>query len=231
MTGIDSAQKMLDAARANAADRQLDNVEFKLLDWNCVMPGQNLKKHDVVISSRNPSMFDVEKLTSLANRMVALQIFADAPSIPALIGVLFSGCGDDFLKGPFDPRSQHRGEPAGLAPGPHGGPGDQASNGTPTNARADSAYIKLVRRVYDAGYDPNVRILPERFRKSFRTREAALEFVCSIKPDLAEGHEERVALNAAPFITQIEDGFEFCIATSAALIWWDVRGCAAFNSR
>ena len=40
---------------------------------------------------------------------------------------------------------------------------------------------------------------------------------------LAEGNERRVAANADPFITTTDDGVEFCIATRAAIIWWDVR--------
>jgi hypothetical protein len=47
--------------------------------------------------------------------------------------------------------------------------------------------------------------------------------VCSLHPEYADGNEARVAANADPFITEKDDAFEFRIATTAAIIWWDVR--------
>lgn len=222
VTGIDSAEKMLDAARANAAERGLDNVEFRLQDWNHVLPGQNVQAHDVVIASRCGAMMDVEKLSSLAKRTVAVQIFADAPSLPELLNVLFSGCGGD------EPGPGGHG-PAGRPGGPGAGPGPMG--GAAPSGRRPSIYLKIAEKAYNAGFDPNVRIFPERFRKSFATRDEAVTWICSLKPDKAAGNEERVALNAEPFLSETDDGIEFCIATAAAIIWWDVRGKAAWLAR
>ena len=94
VTGVDAASKMLEHARENAKMMGVeDRCNFRLLDWNHVMPGQNLEKHDIVIASRCMAIMDVEKLSKLANKRVAVQIFANAPSIPMLLDVIFSGCG------------------------------------------------------------------------------------------------------------------------------------------
>ena len=214
VTGIDLYPKMLDYARANVEARGLSNVTLQRVDWNCVLPGQNVTKHDIVIAARNLAMFDVEKLSALARKTVMIQIFADAPSLPALQGVLFSGCTDED--------GQELPTP-GAFPA-HGGPPSQGAPAPEKPARrAPSAYSELFTKAYNAGYDPNVRILPERFRKTFATREEAHAWVCSLHPDFARGNEERVAANADPFITEKDGAFEFCIATRAAIIWWDVE--------
>jgi hypothetical protein len=264
---------MLKFAAQNAeAAGVADDCDFKLLDWNCVLPGQNVAQADVVIASRCGAMMDVAKLSALANRTVGVQIFADAPSVPALQGVLFSGCkpakkdGEGEGKGPQGgpggpgmPGGPQGGPgmPAmmgmpgiggpGMPGGPQGGPGGPGMPGGPQGpggpgmpggpqgpgapkGRARSAYIDLVNKVYDAGYDPNVVILPERFRRTFATKEEAVAWVCSLKPERAEGNEERVAQNVEPFLTEVEGGVEFCIATTAAIISWDVRSQATYMS-
>ena len=95
--------------------------------------------------------------------------------------------------------------------------------------RGKAAYFKIFELAYQHGYDPNVRIVPERFRKAFASLDEAVDFVCALKPDLAEGDRERIARNVAPFCTEADGGVEFCIATAAALIWWDVCGGARFS--
>ena len=70
--------------------------------------------------------------------------------------------------------------------------------------------------------------MPERFRKTFPSREDALEWVCALRPECAAGNEDRLALNVEPFLHEADGGVEFCIATKAAIIWWDVRNSARF---
>lgn len=253
VVGIDSAEKMLERARGNAAERGVaDRCDFRLLDWNCALPGQNVQPADVVIASRCRAMMDVEKLSALARHRVAIQIFADAPSIPALKGVLFSGCGEPQRKGGAAPAGNVVLTPADCAAGamppmgPQGAGGPGAPKG-PQGAggpgglfppkgpgsellRKGCAYIDIVLRAYNAGYDPNVRVMPERFRVPFGSAEEAVGWICSLEPARAEGHEERVALNAAPFLTETEKGVEFCISTTAAIIWWDTDGLARWGA-
>lgn len=238
VVGIDSAEKMLEHARKNAQEMGVgDRCEFRLLDWKHVLPGQNLQPADVVIASRCGAMMDVEKLSSLAKRTVGVQIFANAPSIPELLGVLFSGCGEDDA-----PARGSHGGPGGpgmppMGAGPMGGPGGPGAMpgsggpgpmgpggprpGSPEGRKA--IYLVIAEKAFQAGYEPNIRIFPERFRRTFATTEEALDWVAALKPERAEGNRERLAINVAPFLTELPDGnVEFCIATKAAIIWWDV---------
>ncbi len=197
VTAFDSAESMLDHARRNAEKFGVDNIDFKLLDWNCVLPGQNLGIHDIVIASRNQAIGDIEKLSSLATKRVAVQIFADAPSIPSLLNVLYSGCG----------MPTHGPRPGAAGP----------------NAPRPLGYMDIVNKAYGMGFKPNVRIMPERFRKQFASEQDACAWVCSLKPQFSEGNESRIAANIEPFLTSKETGVEFCIATTAAIIWWDLH--------
>lgn len=225
VTAIDLFPKMLAKAEANVKARGLSNVAFQQVDWNCVLPGQNVAAHDIVIASRNLAMFDIEKLSSLARKKVMIQIFADAPAIPALQGVLFSGCENAEGKTLPTPGRKPKGPqgPQAGQRGPQAGPQGPQGPKPPMPGRAPSAYFNLFAKAYQAGYNPNVRIMPERFRKTFATREEAHDWVCALHPDYAAGNEARVATNADPFIAEKDGGFEFCIATTAAIIWWDVR--------
>lgn len=237
VVGIDSAEKMLEHARANAESFGVaDRCDFRLLDWNCVLPGQNVERADVVIASRCRAMMDVEKLSSLAKEKVVVQIFADSPSIPALKNVIFDGCGSpsggpDSLKKPGQDGAQSappaEGGPAGPG-GPRKGP-KHLWPPTESGYRAGCAYLDVVLKAYAAGYDPNVRIMPERFRKRFGSRDEAISWICSLDPRRSEGNEERVAMNVEPLLKNIGGEVEFCIATTAAIIWWDVAGAACWS--
>ena len=80
VVGIDSAEMMLSHARANAeAMGVADMCDFRLLDWDHVLPRQNLERADVVVASRCGAIMQVEKLSALATRTVGVQIFANAP--------------------------------------------------------------------------------------------------------------------------------------------------------
>ena len=238
VTGIDNSPRMLEHARENAEAHGVGyKCDFRLLDWNHVLPEQNLMKHDVVFASRCGAIMDVEKLSSLAGRTVGVQIFANAPSIPALLDVLFSGCdergADGGRPGAGGPGAQGAagagpGMPEDAASGPGGfgpaGPGgfgpDRARPDAP--GAKDAIYLKIAEKAYRAGYDPNVRIFPERFRKEFASTEEAIAWVAALSPERAEGNLERLALNVAPFLHESKDGVGFCMATKAAIVWWDL---------
>jgi SAM-dependent methyltransferase len=215
VTGIDSSPAMLELARANAAEFGVaDACDFRLMDWNNVMPGQNLSCADLVIASRCSAMMDIEKLSALSKHRVGIQIFADAPSIPELQDVFFAGCPKPGLP------AERPGRP------PHG-PAD-AQGQPPRPGRIPGAYKTIFDKAYAAGYDPDVRILPERFRRTFASEEEAVAWVCKLRPAVARGHEDLVSRNVAPFLAEKGDGVELCIATTAAIISWDVRGRAGY---
>ena len=241
VVGVDSSEGMLAHARANAeAMGVAERCDFRLMDWDHVLPGQNLKPADVVMASRCGAIMQVEKLSALAKRTVGVQIFANAPSIPALLDVLFSGCGEPAGgRGPGGPGpggpvmpSAGQGGPTGPG-GPAGpGPGNPAGSGPggfgPGQPRPDAPgakeaiYLKIAQKAFEAGYDPNVRIFPERFRRTFASSRDAVSWVAGLMPERAEGNLERLSMNVAPFLTEAEGGVEFCIATKASIIWWDV---------
>ena len=202
--GIDSSEAMIDLARSHASEMGLRNVRFRLMDWDAVLPGQNLERCDVVFASRCNAMVEVEKLSQLARRTVVAQFFGDAPPIPRLQEVLFAGCGDSSAF-PRSPRSDGR-----MCV-------SQATSSVPIT------YVDLVRIVHERGYLPNLRVLPERFVAAFSTLDEAVAFACALRPERACGNEERVRANLMPFLREMDEGFEFKMETRAALVWWDVR--------
>lgn len=248
--GIDSAEKMLAHARENAeAMGVAGRCDFRLMDWEHVLPGQNLEPADVVFASRCGAIMEVEKLSSLAKRTVGVQIFANASSIPALLDVLFSGCeaaGEPEGDGPcghgpqggmpgmppFGPGPMGPGGPGPGGFGGPGGPGGPMGPGGPRGGRPGkrpdgpdaqkAIYLKIAEKAYQAGYEPNIRIFPERFRKAFSDEAEAVAWVAALRPERAEGNMERLTMNVAPFLTPADGGVEFCIATRASIIWWDV---------
>lgn len=236
VVGVDSSEGMLAHARENAEAMGLaERCDFRLMDWDHVLPGQNLHAADVVLASRCGAIMQVEKLSALARRTVGVQIFANAPSIPALLDVLFSGCGEPMGgRGPAGPggpggpgASGGPGmPPAGMPPMGPGGPKPGFGPGRPREDGPDAKeaiYLKIARKAFEAGYDPNVRVFPERFRRRFASPEEAVAWVASLNSERAEGNLERLATNVAPFLAESDGGVEFCIATKAAIIWWDVR--------
>lgn len=202
--GIDSSEAMVGLARRHTDEMGLDNVRFDLMDWDAVLPGQNLARHDVVFASRCNAMVEVEKLSMLARRTVVAQFFADAPPIPRLQEVLLAGCGDGS-RPVRPPRADGR-----MCV-------SQATSTVPVT------FTDLVGIVHERGYLPNLRVLPERFRATFPTLDAAVAFACSLRPERAKGNEERVRANLLPFLRTTDEGIEFRMATRAALVWWDVR--------
>ena len=146
-------------------------------------------------------------------------------SIPDLLGVLFSGCGD--------PIPNRGGAPGATGPGGPAGAGERGAQqpsgfggrpgGRPDGEGAKKAiYLTIAEKAFEAGYEPNVRCFPERFRKTFADEVSAVKWVAGLKRDFDERDVEWLSLNVAPFLAPVEDGVEFCIATRAAIIWWDV---------
>lgn len=248
VVAMDSSEGMIGTAVRNSEQHGVaDRCDFRLLDWECVLPGQNLEAADVVIASLCPAMNDVEKLSQLAKEKVVVQAFANAPSFPALLGVLFDGCPtkEDIAANQRKPGNEENAA-HGTSDLPvqtdwstgvegkkrHCGP-KKRKHLFPTEdmtmARAGCKYLDLYLKAYLAGYDPNVRILPKRFKKTFASRDEALDWICMLEPERAAGHDDRIALNAAPFLSESDDGIEFCIGTKVGIIWWDTRGSAAWT--
>lgn len=105
VTGIDSSRKMLEYCRIHAQQEGIANLEIKYMDWNEAEPGRNLDVHDIVIACRCTAMGEIEKLSAFARKYAAVVCWANAPSIPEILGDLFEGAVE---RKPFRPRTEDR---------------------------------------------------------------------------------------------------------------------------
>lgn len=105
VTGIDSSKKMLEYCKNHAQQAGISNLEIVHMDWNDVVPGENLEVHDVVIACRCMAMGEIEKLSACAGKYAAIVSWANAPNIPEILGDLFEGAVEGRI---FRPRLQDR---------------------------------------------------------------------------------------------------------------------------
>ena len=105
VTAIDTSEKMLAHCRANAQAAGAKNLDARLLDWLEAVPGENLAVHDVAIGCRSVGLSDLEKLSAFARQTAVVIAFANAPSIPEILGELFDGATE---RPPFQPPAQDR---------------------------------------------------------------------------------------------------------------------------
>jgi SAM-dependent methyltransferase len=90
VTALDSSRALLDRCGSNAREALIGNVATHEADWDAVVPGRDLPKHDVVIASRFTGEQDLMKLDAAANELVYVLMFA-GPSTKALYNVLLEG--------------------------------------------------------------------------------------------------------------------------------------------
>lgn len=89
VTAMDSSELMLNACKDNVKEENLNNVDFVFLDFNTVDVEKDLKKFDVVICSRSNGYSNLVKLSSMSKKIVAIVTWANAPTIPHILSVLF----------------------------------------------------------------------------------------------------------------------------------------------
>ena len=194
VTSLDSSEKMLSNCEANAKAAGVENLTPLFLDFFEAEAGVNVPVHDIVFCSRSAAIWEIEKLCTFARKYAAVLIFANAPSLPELLGKLFSGTTE---------------EPAGR--GPH----------RIRDRRLD--YNALWNTVYDLGYEPNCTIVPDGFTARYASVEEAcddLRMLGTVDPD----REETYRQNVMQFLTRREDGdWDLLILTRTAVIWWEVH--------
>lgn len=194
VTSADSAPKMLECCEKNAKERGITNLSTKFLDWYDVVPGENIQKHDIVIASRTAAMDDPEKLSTLANKRAGIVIWANGPSIPELVGRLFEGTEEEGKKRP------------------------------PMHHDRRISYNITYNKIYDLGYEPNVRVLEDGFCKKFSSREEAYEFLLSLRPEAPVDKHDIVKKNCDKYLSEKSDGsIEFKMETRSCVIWWDTN--------
>lgn len=194
VTGIDASPKMLELCEKRAEAAGVDNVETILIDWEDKEAVSKLEKHDIVIASRNLAMFDIETLSSLANKWVVVIIWANnSPGIPQITGKLFKGTS------PENDRVPHFHEP---------------------DRRLGNNLF--YNRIYDAGYNPNVRILEDGYTATFPDRETAYTELLKLKPAIDEDKMDVFKKNVDEFLTDNPDGtVTFLAKTKSAVYWWE----------
>lgn len=192
VTSLDAAPKMLEHLKENARARGIaDKVSPVLMNYFDVIPDENIQKHDIVYASRTEAMRDIDGLSQLARKYAAVMIWANAPSIPEIINELYLGVQAD-------------------ADTPH----------MPPRGRAQG-YNQFFNRVYNLGYEPNVKIMTDGFTKTFSGTDAALAYFWALKPDLPESGKARLLENLKPYLTNETDGaVTFRYETRTAVIWW-----------
>ena len=193
VTALDMSDAVLRYVEKNAKAAGADNITTQKLDFHDAVADDNLKKHDVVICSRSAGMWDLRKLSTFANRMAAIVTFANAPTIPHLLSGIFK-----------DTCSEPKPFPAHCL--------DRKVN-----------YNVMFNIAYDMGYEPNVRIVEDGFRKNYVSREEAESDILT----LGKVDEDRIAVfkkNLAPFLTTNDSGgVTFLMETRTCVIWWLIR--------
>ncbi|MDR1320658.1 MAG: class I SAM-dependent methyltransferase [Gracilibacteraceae bacterium] len=193
VTALDAYPKMLDLCLVNAQARGLGNVLPLRLDWREAEPGANVAQHDIAVASRSIGMWDIEKLNNAAKKYAVIIGWANAPSIPPILAELFAGTAP--------------GEEAGAMPG----------------RREDRrvGYNVVWNMVYDLGADPNIRVVPDGFRRDFPDQETAYAWLRQIRP-FAERYLPVFQQNLAPYLTPNDDGtVTFLRRTRSYVLWWE----------
>jgi hypothetical protein len=150
-----------------------------------------LPQHDIVVTSRNQSLGDVDLLAKLARKLVVMIVWANgAPSIPQLVGKLFQGAQDED-RPPFPPMDRRLGNNL------------------------------FYNKVYDLGFDPNVRILDDGYGKTFPDREAAYGFLSGLGMfEIGAGKEAVFRSNCDQFLTDNPDGSVTFFSPTASMVLW-----------
>lgn len=191
VTSLDASPKMLEFCAANAKEAGLDNVTTKLFDWE-TEDIASLGKFDIVIASRTVALQDLVRLSSLAKKYAAIVIWAYGyPSIPAIVGKLFQGTEDKSVEGPPQRRDRRLGNNLWY------------------------------NRVYDLGFDPNLKIVEDGFTRTFENRQQAYEELRKLRPGLAEDKLPIFKENTDAFLTENPDGsVTFLSRTKSIVLWW-----------
>lgn len=196
VTAIDASPKMLSLCKENAKKAGVLNLETVLMDWEDDESVETLEKHDIVLASRSVGMRDLEKLCNLANKYVVIVIWSYGyPSIPEITGKLFEGAEDESKK-PFRPRFPKRDRRLGNN--------------------------LLYNKVYDMGYEPNLKIVKDGFKKNYSSKDEAYEDLKLLGKNLDQDKMDRFKYNADKFIRENEDGtFTFEAKTKTLVMWWE----------
>jgi len=195
VTAIDASPKMLEFCKKNAEVAGSKNVKTVLLDWEDDESVSQIEKHDIVLASRSVGMRDLKKLCDLANKYVVIVIWSHGcPSIPEITGKLFEGAekeSDRHFRPKFPPRDRRLGNNL------------------------------LYNKVYDMGYNPNLKIVNDGFKKEFKNKEDAYSNLRKLGKNLDENKDNIFRQNVDKFLTENSNGtVTFESKTKTLVMWW-----------
>lgn len=195
VTAMDSSHNMLELCKENCAREGRNNVTFLERDSFTAEVGKDFEKFDVVISSRSGGPGHLDKIISFSKRIVMFQDFANSPNLPATFQKVFEGCSDAPKFPPMPGFFQDR----------------------------RVSYNVIFNRIYDRGYEPNVVVMPDRFKGVFANKAAAYDYILP----LGRVDEDKMDIyhaNMDKCLTQNADGtYTFQIETRASIIWFEVN--------
>jgi SAM-dependent methyltransferase len=196
VTALDASPKMLELCLDYAREEGVDGkINTLLMDWEDKEAAKEIEPHDIVISSRSLGLFDMRLLSKLARKYVALIIWANgAPSIPQIVGSLFKGTQEEGRGFPHMHQDRRLGNNL------------------------------FYNKAYDLGYDPNVRILDDGYRRVFSSREEAYAELSTLGMfELPEDKRDIFKNNADEYLTDNADGtVTYFAKTGSMVIWWKV---------
>ena len=194
VTALDSSRNMLDNCIANAKAASLTNVTPVFMDVFEAVAGENVPVHDFAFCSRSAALWDIDRISSFGSKYAAIDIWANAPTIPEQIGKLFAGTSDAA-----------KGRP-----------------GRPPMSDRRIGYNAFWNTVYDKGYEPNISVVPDGFKHLYATREEAYEdllMLGSVDEDKMDIYHQ----NVDKFLTEKDGGFELFLETRSCIIWWETH--------
>ncbi|MDD4503468.1 MAG: methyltransferase domain-containing protein [Clostridiaceae bacterium] len=198
VTSIDSSPKMLEFCEQNVHELGLTNVTTKLLDWQEAQVGKNLDKHDIVICSRTAGLNEILKLSSFARKYVVTIVWSHGyPSIPTITGYLFEG--------------------VQL-------PKNQAIPASPFRSDRRFGDNLTYNMVYDLGYNPNLQVVEDGFKKDYTSREEAYADLRRLRPEMGDDQMPVFSGNVDKFLIENKQGgVTYLSKTRTMVMWWSPK--------
>jgi len=192
VTSLDVSQAMLDECLDNARENGLTNINGVLLDWEEVVPGQNVPVHDVVIASRSPAWQDLAKVNALARKRVYLLTFA---------GSSLKDFHDELVEGIVEPPQQQQPRPPGMG------------------RSTTSGYMLTFNRLFAMGIDASLQYVIDGFTRWYPDREAAYADFEWLR--VPADKQQRFRQNIDRFLSDEKGGVRLRKETRTVVIAWE----------
>ncbi|MDR0886693.1 MAG: class I SAM-dependent methyltransferase [Clostridiales Family XIII bacterium] len=202
VTGLDASPKMLEYLDKYAAEEGVTNYKTILQDWEDKDAALQVPQHDIVVTSRSLGLHDVGILSRLARKTVMMTVWANgAKSIPQITGALFRDVvNEDEEKGYHHP------------------PFPKMDRRLGNNI--------FYNKVYDLGYEPNVRILDDGWERTFSSRDEAYNELFKLAPAFLAEKKINMDIfhaNVDKFLTDVDGSVTYFAPTKSFVIWWDTN--------